>query len=283
MFTCGWAGDPVGIEKYFTEWIKFFEDPEFRQFPGALVAPLAGASLNAWTMGRADLARERMAQLLAVVNNPYDVAFASVNVARIAIDMREYERAEALAVQALDLSDKNQFPHLIALSRVLLGHARAHLGHASEGVGLIRQGIAGSLEVGGRLGISLYITLLAGALEREGNLSGALETIEQALQANPDEINTRPETLRLRAELHLKQGQIELSEAGFREAIASAHMTGAKALELRATTNLADLLAKQGRRDEARAMLAEIYGWFSEGFDTADLKDAKALLKELDS
>ena len=56
---------------------------------------------------------------------------------------------------------------------------------------------------------------------------------------------------------------------------------GAKAWELRATTSLARLLAKQGRRDEARAMLAEIYGWFTEGFDTADLKDAKALLDEL--
>ena len=56
---------------------------------------------------------------------------------------------------------------------------------------------------------------------------------------------------------------------------------GAKAWELRTTTSLARLLAKQGRRDEARAMLAEIYGWFTEGFDTADLKDAKALLDEL--
>jgi predicted ATPase len=56
---------------------------------------------------------------------------------------------------------------------------------------------------------------------------------------------------------------------------------GAKSLQLRATTSLARLLAKQGRRDEARAMLAEIYGWFTEGFDTADLKDAKALLEDL--
>jgi tetratricopeptide (TPR) repeat protein len=222
-----------------------------------------------------------MAQLKAVVNNPYDLVFSSLNAARLAVDMREYERAEALAGQALELSEKNQFPHMTALSRVFLGHARARLGRASEGVVLIRQGIAGCLEVGGRLGIILYITLLAGALECEGNYAAALETIAEALQANPDEINTRPKTLRLRAELHLKQGQIELAEASFREAIACAQKTGTKALELRATTNLADLLAKRGRRDEARTMLAEIYGWFTEGFDTADLKDGKALLDEL--
>ena len=61
----------------------------------------------------------------------------------------------------------------------------------------------------------------------------------------------------------------------------SAPRTGAKSWELRATTSLARLLAKQGKREEARAMLAEIYNWFTEGFDTADLKDAKALLEEL--
>jgi predicted ATPase len=67
----------------------------------------------------------------------------------------------------------------------------------------------------------------------------------------------------------------------FQRAIEIARNQSAKSLELRATMSLARLLAKRGRRDEARAMLAEIYGWFTEGFDTADLKDAKALLDEL--
>src|SRR5258708_220393 len=71
------------------------------------------------------------------------------------------------------------------------------------------------------------------------------------------------------------------TEAGCREAVALAKQMDAKAWELRATTSLARLLAQQGRRDEARTMLAEIYNWFTEGFDTADLKDAKALLDEL--
>ncbi len=88
-------------------------------------------------------------------------------------------------------------------------------------------------------------------------------------------------SLRVRGVLRLKQGQAKLAEEGFREAIAIAREMGAKAWELRATTSLADLFAKQGRRDEARTMLAEIYGWFTEGFDAADLKDAKALLDEL--
>jgi predicted ATPase len=71
------------------------------------------------------------------------------------------------------------------------------------------------------------------------------------------------------------------AEVRLRRAIGIAQGQGTKWWELRATMSLARLLAKQGRRDEARAMLAEIYGWFTEGFDTADLKDAKALLDEL--
>ena len=88
---------------------------------------------------------------------------------------------------------------------------------------------------------------------------------------------------RLKGELLLKQDQSNAPEAQhcFQRAIEIARMQSAKSLELRATTSLARLLAKPGRRDEARALLAEIYGWFTEGFDTADLKDAKVLLDEL--
>jgi predicted ATPase len=88
---------------------------------------------------------------------------------------------------------------------------------------------------------------------------------------------------RLKGELLLKQNNSNASEAQscFQRAIAVARKQSGKSLELRATMSLARLLAKQGKRDEARAMLAKIYGWFTEGFDTADLKEAKALLDEL--
>ncbi len=92
-----------------------------------------------------------------------------------------------------------------------------------------------------------------------------------------------PEIHRLKGELRLKQDDSNTAEAQicFERAIEIARKQSAKSLELRATMSLARLLAKEGRRDEARAMLAEIYGWFTEGFDTADLIDAKALLDEL--
>ena len=163
----------------------------------------------------------------------------------------------------------------------MLGWARAQLGRAGEGATLIRQGIAGLAEIGSRAFITDHLTRLAEAQALDGKIDGALITIEEALQANPEELFYRPNALICRGELRLKLGQTGLAAADFREAIALAQKMTAKAWELRATTSLARLLASQGNRDKARTMLAEIYSWFTEGFDTADLIDAKALLDEL--
>ena len=85
----------------------------------------------------------------------------------------------------------------------------------------------------------------------------------------------------MRGELQTKQGRREVAETDFRKALTLARSMGTKAWELRATMSLARLLRDTGRRYEAHSMLAEIYNWFTEGFDTADLKEAKALLGEL--
>ena len=113
----------------------------------------------------------------------------------------------------------------------------------------------------------------------------ALVTIEEAL-AVIEETGERfleAEVYRTKGELLLAKGASNVVLAGqaFRTAIEVAHRQKAKSWELRATTSLGRLLAKEGKRDEARAMLADIYNWFTEGFDTADLKDAKSLLDEL--
>jgi tetratricopeptide (TPR) repeat protein len=285
IVTCYLHGDLAGAEDHFATWLKFIDDPGFRQLSGLpLVAGFAHASRNAWTLGRADVARERALRMMAAVNadNPYGVAFSVYCAAYLRIYLREYEQAEALAARALEMSEKHQFPGIAASSRCVLGQARAHLGRTTESIALIRQGIAGMLGGGSRFSISNFTAWLAAAQEREGAIVDALETVEHALKANPDELTHRPEILRLRGELRLKQGQTELAEADFGEAIALAQKMNAKSWELRATTSLARLLDKRGRRDEAHTMLAEIYGWFTEGLDTADLKDAKALLNELE-
>jgi len=215
-------------------------------------------------------------------SNPYEVAFSWMFDALHRLGVREYEQAEASAARALDLAEKYQIPQPAAYTRFALGQARAQLGRTAEGIALIRQGLAAMLDIGMLLTVPYVIAELAVAQELEGLTVDALETVEQSLQTNPKELLFyRPEALRLRGELRRKQGQKESAQSDFHEAIALAQRMSAKHPELRSTMSLARLLDSQGKRGEARAMLADIYGWFTEGFDTADLKDARSLLEQL--
>jgi class 3 adenylate cyclase/tetratricopeptide (TPR) repeat protein len=279
-----YRGDLAGAEEYFTTGRKFFDGLVLKKNPvGNAIAVFGHASWTAWMLGRADVARERLVNMRLVVNsaNSHDLAWADLYEARLHVLMREQEAAETLAAHALELCEKHGFPSDAAESRCALGHARAQLGRAAEGITLIRQGIDTWIGVGQRLTVPHFITSLATAQLHADAVGDALETIEQALNFNPEELAWRPETLRIRGEVRLHQADLRLAEADFRDAMTLARSMGAKAWELRATTSLARLLAQQNRRDEARAMLTEIYNWFTEGFDTADLKDARALLDEL--
>jgi predicted ATPase len=260
------------------------EAADFRQTPGAVPVALGTACLSAWTLGYADQARSRMAQMIAFDRdgkNPFGLVFARFLESWLHRSMREPQRTEAAATLAVAICAEHGFPFLRAEVGILVGWARAQLGSPGEGISLIRQGLADLAELGSRIGLTDQLTRLAEAQALDGMLDGALCTIEEALQANPEELVFRPNVLTFRGELRLKLGRTELAEADFHEAIALAQKMQAKAWELRATTSLARLLVLRGRRDEARAMLAEIYNWFTEGFGTADLKDAKALLDEL--
>ena len=132
----------------------------------------------------------------------------------------------------------------------------------------------------------MELSYLAFGLGKAGRPQDGLEVVEEGLAsvAKTGEQIEHTDLHHVKGELLLVQNPPDVAEAErcFHTAIEIARQQSARSLELRATTSLARLLAKQGRRDEARAMLAEIYNWFTEGFDTADLKDAKALLDELE-
>jgi predicted ATPase len=234
--------------------------------------------------GHTDRARDRVAQAFAFAHdskNPYDLAAAGLFDSWLSYLLREPQRAEAAATRALALSEEHGFPFVREMSRAAMGWARAQLGRPSEGVSIVRHGLDGMAEAGATATITDQLTRLAEAQALDGKIEDALGTLENALAAAREETVYRPNILTRRGELRLKQGHTQLAEADFREAITLAQKMNGKFWELRATMSLARLLAKQGRRDEARTMLADIYNWFTEGFDTADLKDAKALLEEL--
>jgi len=278
-----YRGDLADVEEHFASGLKF-ADSALVDIPSLTASLFFGfASMNAWSIGRPDVARERLARMKTVANarKPVEIVVEETFAAIGHALLRENRQVEASAAIALELSENHHYSTFAEISRIYLGYARAELGRVSDGILLMRRGIDDLLQIGAQPGLSRNIQHLAVAQERAGALVDALETVEQSLRFNPENLIARPEGLRVRGEVRFKMGEIDRAEADFRESIALALTLGAKSWELRSTMSLARLLASQGRRDEAHAILAEIYNWFTEGFDTADLKEAKALLEQL--
>jgi tetratricopeptide (TPR) repeat protein len=168
--------------------------------------------------------------------------------------------------------------------KILDGWCRVAQGEAESGIAMIHQGIELNSTNHYRVNSAFYASLLAKASALTGRTPEGLQILDQALSQveQSGERFYEAELFRLKGEFLNSSNADPCSvETCFRRAIKVAQAQCAKALELRATTSLARLLRDADRRDEARTMLAEIYNWFTEGFDTADLKDAKALLDEL--
>jgi predicted ATPase len=166
---------------------------------------------------------------------------------------------------------------LKTIGKILDAWLRAQMGEISDTVERIREGLADLDVLKFYATRAKYLGYLCEAQAFAGAVDDAFLTVEQALQVNPDELIYRPETFRLRGELWLRRGETKMAEVDFHTAISLAQTKSAKAWELRATNSLAQMLNKLGRRDEAHTILADVYIWFTEGFDTADLKEAKAL------
>jgi predicted ATPase len=161
--------------------------------------------------------------------------------------------------------------------RHLRGWAMAEQGRNEEGIAQIQESLAASRAMGAELWRPYFLCLLAEACIETGRLDDGLSALTEALAAANEHENRsyEAETHRLKGELLLKQDDSNAAETQscFERAIEIARGQSAKSWELRATMSLARLLTKHGRHDEARVTLANIYGWFTEGFDTADLKD----------
>jgi predicted ATPase len=149
----------------------------------------------------------------------------------------------------------------------------------------MREGLAIAHAAGADIGRTALLCTLAEPYINLGRLDDALTAVSEALSAAAEQHERyyEPDIHRLKGEVLLRQDDcnIGLAQRCFEQAIEMAREQSGKSLELRATTSLARLLEKRGLRAEAHSMLAEIYGWFTEGFDTADLKEAKALLERL--
>ncbi len=252
------------------------------------VLSLSDAAWTLWPLGYPDSALKRSSEALALaesLSQPRSLGYA-LNFAGILRQFRgETSAAQKNAENVITLSLEHGFPEYLAWMTTLRGWTMAAQRHSEEGIAQIREGLAALRATGFELARSHFLCSLAEACMEAGRLDDALSALTEALAAadRREEREAAAEIYRLKGELLLKQGDSSTAEARscFERAIEIARKQSAKSWELRATTSLARLLRDTGRRDEALAMLAKIYDWFTEGFDTADLIDAKSLLDEL--
>jgi predicted ATPase len=230
-------------------------------------------------------AADRALALSRQLGHAHTLANALNSAGTAAVFARDVTTACACGNDSVALASEHGFAHWAPRGRILQGWAGAQKGEATTGIARIRDGMAASEATGSRLWRPLFLALLAEALALAGKIEEALAALDDALAqaAVLGERGWDAEIHRLRGELtaRLPYPDPAKAEDSFRTALAIAREQGTRGYELRAAMSLARLWSEQGRRTEARDLLAPLYGWFTEGFDTADLKETKALLDAL--
>jgi tetratricopeptide (TPR) repeat protein len=254
---------------------------------------LSRAAWTSWFLGHPDLALETIEKALALAGesfHPLSSAVALFHASGIHCARGEGRAAQQHAQAALALCIEQGFPNFLGQATVHQGAALTTQGKMDEGIVLIRDGLAACRATGAVLHFPHFIALLAEAcgtaMRFDEGLTALVEATEIAERTG--ERFYEPERHRLKGELILQRSGAEAErgvqkevEECFRKAIEIARRQEAKSLELRAVMSLSRLWQRQGKKNEARRILAELYRWFSEGFDTKDLKEAKALLEQL--
>jgi predicted ATPase len=246
------------------------------------------AAQSLWLLGYPDQAVASSQAALALAQqlaHPLSLTLALHRAAVVHHLRREAPLTQAHAEAAITIATEQGFPQLLAQATPLRGWALAARGQGAEGITQIQQGLAAYQATGGSRDRPYHLALLAEVSAQVGQTAAGLEALDEAL-ATLAKSSVRwweAELYRLRGELLLRHGVAPAGEAEacFQQALAVARRQQAKSLELRAAISLARLWQQQGKRAEAYALLAPVYGWFTEGFDTADLQEAKALLEAL--
>jgi class 3 adenylate cyclase/predicted ATPase len=241
-----------------------------------------------WCLGYPDQARtitNAMLTLAQELAHPLSLVYALSAASALHNRLREGRTAHQLAEAACALAAEHGFTYWVAQATTHRGVALVTQGQSEEGIVLIQRGITARRATGAELGRSWHSASLAKAYGTAGQVHKGLSALAEGLAwiENTGERSCEAELHRLKGELLLQQSVSNQTEAEscFHHAIDIARNQQAKSWELRATTSLARLWQQQGKRQEAYDLLAPVYNWFTEGFDTADLKDAKALLNEL--
>jgi predicted ATPase len=288
-------GEPALAQTHHTQAVALYDPQEHRTLAVRYgldldVASHSWLTWELWQLGAPDqaLRHSQAARTLAQeASHPYSLVLALTWTAILHQFRRETPAVYEQAAAAITLATEQGFTSLLDWGTVLHGWARAMHGQGEGGIAEIRQGLAAELAVGSKAWQPYFLGLLAEAYGVGGHPDEGLPLLAEALAVMDatEECFYAAELYRLKGALLLRQAVPDTSqaEACFHQAPDIACQQHAKSWELRTTTSLSRLWQQQGKRGEAHALLAPIYNWFTEGFDTADLQEARALLAALEA
>lgn len=258
--------------------------PSGYRYESALPCHLAQPLLMLGQVGESKRMSEEGLRRARDSSHLFSLAHALVLAASVFDDRREPEKALVSAEEAIELSQENGFPQWLRIARSLHGFALVDLGQFDQGSAEMEEALSRAVVLGAPRQL-FHIARLAHTYARMGRTDQAVQMLNDALAKieRSGERSSAAEMLRLKGEVFLmcRGSAKDEAEHCFRSALDVARAQEAKWWELRSSVSFARLLRDTDRSDEARTMLAEIFGWFTEGFDLPDLKDAKALLDEL--
>ncbi|NKK70425.1 AAA family ATPase [Rhizobium leguminosarum bv. viciae] len=240
-----------------------------------------------WIHGYPDQALDRVREAVSLakrVCHSVSIATALSNLAVVHLLRREPGAAREAAQEQLEVSTEFDLPLMVAVARSKIGWALAQQGKLEEGIREMRQAVEAVAATGADMGMAFRLCVLAQAHAQLGEISEGLILLEQAfdITAKTRSRYQVPELLRTKGELLSRmEPHCSGAERWFRKSLTMARTEGTKSAELRAATSLARFYVDQGRSKEGRKLLTPIYAWFTEGFDTGDLVDARALLDSL--
>jgi TOMM system kinase/cyclase fusion protein len=267
-------------------------DPQHHHSRAVLNDPgvfcLSFEALVLWLLGYPEQALQRSEAALTLaraLSHPPSLAGALAFAAMLHQGRRERQLVQERAEAAIALAREQGLPHWVTYGTIMRGWTLAVQGQWEEGMTQIQQGLVAQHASGAQIARPHFLAMLTEAHAAAGQVEAGLDVLAEAL-ALVDHTGERyweAELYRLKGELLLQHAVPDApqAEACLQQALAVARRQQAKAWELRTAISLSRLWQQQGRRDEARELLAPVYHWCTEGFDTADLQDAKALLEEL--
>jgi adenylate cyclase len=250
--------------------------------PGVYAYIYDGLAL--YFLGHPDRARRRLEEartLAAEIDHPFTTVGAQAFSTQLLQFRRETDAVRAAAEKTIAQSVEQQFPLFVGVGLIHHGWSTVRGGDIGAGAAEIRQGIAVFRATGARLNVHYFLSELAEAHLAAGERAEGLAALDEALGLTADQLDRyyEAELHRLRGEmLLLAPSDVHAAETSFRRALTVSRAQGARALELRAATSLARLLAGRGERDEGRTLVAELYRGFSEGLDSEDLARARAFV-----